>query len=139
MQLEAKLATAEADKASAISTSERECTVAVAAAAAARERADTAEAEMEELRAAMTRTISGAREDHMGALHDSEHAALTSDLSLPLPCDEMDMTQAGPLSMTCAMALQPVMQAGSAWMTCTKACHLKSVLGCTQSARCLWA
>ncbi len=71
VQLETKLATAEADKAHATATSDRECQVAVAAAAAARERAAAAEAEMEELRAAMKRSISGACEETLGALHNA--------------------------------------------------------------------
>jgi hypothetical protein len=68
LQLEAKLAAAEGDKAAAIADSERQRLEATAAAAAARERSEAAEAELEELRSAMDRSIAAAREEALGAM-----------------------------------------------------------------------
>lgn len=68
LQLEAKLAAAEGDKAAAIADSERQRLEAVATAAAARERSEAAEAELEELRSAMDRSIAAAREEALGAM-----------------------------------------------------------------------
>lgn len=67
-QLEAKLAAADGEKAAAIADSERARAAAIAASAAARERAEASEAELEELRAAMDRSIGAAREEAMGAM-----------------------------------------------------------------------
>lgn len=87
-----KLAAAEGDKAAAIAESERQRAVATAAAAAARERSEAAEAEMEELRAAMDRSIVAAREEALGAMdtvggfHLNECSLLLAGVSGPSAC-----------------------------------------------------
>lgn len=68
LQLEARLAAAAGNRTLAVAESERTRAAAVAAATSAEERAEAAEAELEELRAAMHRSIGAAREEALGAM-----------------------------------------------------------------------